>query len=134
MKIKRIVSSLFMISVLSVLFSLSCGDRPAKEEKTKPETNLVGSWIKAISDCTVQTSDCDCTDTFNFYNDNTFDRTQKCEYTVGSYFVRGDKLELQMATISLLYTYYVLPNSLTLVKSDVAHTYTRKPFKVILAN
>jgi len=129
---KTILAMLATLATLAVIAVSSCGDRPAKEEA--PGKNLVGSWTKAISECTIQNSECDCTDTFNFYSDNTFDRTQKCEYTVGSYFIRGDKLELQMATVSLSYTYYTTSNNLTLVKSDTVYNYTRRPFKVILAN
>lgn len=125
-----LLSGFSFFSLFSLFFLFSCGDRPEKEKK--PEVQLVGAWTKSIADCKME-KDCDCSDSFNFYDNNTFDRNNQCNYQKGSFVIRGDKLQLQMSSISLVYSYYVSSNDLVLIRSDIAYPYVRKPFKVRLA-
>ena len=113
-------------------FVVSCGDRPVREEK--PDNIIVGSWqhiydVEGFDKNCNPNTDCKCSDVFNFYSGNTFERNLQCEYKKGSFEFRGDEILLNYVSANpQVFQYMLNSDRFQLVKNNTVHTYVRKPF------
>jgi hypothetical protein len=117
--------------VVASIVILSCGTRDVKDQTIAQENKFVGSWQYKDNSC--QTADdCACIDAFSFYSDGKFDRVQNCKLRRGYFSATSDRLTLDYTgDVPQNYGYFFRNVSvLTILRSDNAYDYIKKPFKV----